>query len=95
MLFFLLVCSAISFTTGDPADSQRTQEETVLSPRGLAPPFGEYFQRSYDEIRDEVRRFAASPKCSEILHVTTAQEMFKDRPNVHLDADFFKCGNRR
>lgn len=69
-----------------------TLEQTIFSPLGYAPPFIKYFQRSYLNITNEIKRLAKSKECSDILYVTSAQEMFKNRPGVNLNAEFFKCG---
>lgn len=59
---------------------------------GFFPPPGLYFKRNYTNITDEIKRLAVSPECSDILYVTSAQKLFKDRPGVNLDAEFFSCG---
>lgn len=70
-----------------------TLEETLLSPKGLAPLYTSYYQRNYSSIVDEIWRLAV--ECSDIMSVISAQEFYKNRPNVNVDAEFFHCGDRR
>lgn len=90
-LYLLVVILLVGKYSVEVCSQTLTTNLMELAARGFAPSFEQYSERDYSEIVAELKSLAS--QYPDVLFVSSAQDLYGERPGVVLDADYFTCSD--